>query len=170
MGCNTGSQGKEQSINEVRKSINWCPTPKPFVWGPTCLRQRPTCLRQLHLMEHFLIKCLYPSSQGDIHADYTSIDKATEGPTDRQIDVDIPRCHQYDTLLASRDGHRKFKRILKAWIVSNHKLVYWQGLFQGVGVTCGVHVPVYCMDMDEKQHIESMSDSLPLPCENAHIL
>jgi TBC domain-containing protein kinase-like protein len=66
--------------------------------------------------------------KGDIQEQYTSIDKDSEGSADRQIDVDIPRCHQYNTLLASRDGHRKFKRILKAWVVSHHKLVYWQGL------------------------------------------
>lgn len=76
---------------------------------------------------------MYIPFQGDIWADYSSIDKDTEGATDRQIDVDIPRCHQYDTLLASQDGHRKFKRILKAWIMSNHKLVYWQGLFTESG-------------------------------------
>ena len=38
------------------------------------------------------------------------------------------RCHQYNHLLASPEGHRKFKRILKAWVVSNPQYVYWQGL------------------------------------------
>lgn len=42
--------------------------------------------------------------------------------------MDIPRCHQYDKLLSSKDGHRKFKRVLKAWVVSHPRLVYWQGL------------------------------------------
>jgi TBC domain-containing protein kinase-like protein len=42
--------------------------------------------------------------------------------------VDIPRCHQYDELLASPTGHRKFKRILKAWVASHPQYVYWQGL------------------------------------------
>ena len=66
--------------------------------------------------------------QGDIQEQYANIDKDTEGPTDRQIDVDIPRCHQYDTLSASNEGHQKFKRILKAWIISKNQLVYWQGI------------------------------------------
>ncbi|CAI8006071.1 TBC domain-containing protein kinase-like protein, partial [Geodia barretti] len=66
--------------------------------------------------------------KGDIQEEYAAIDKDTEQLTDRQIDVDIPRCHQYDTLLSSRDGHCKFKRILKAWIGSHPALVYWQGL------------------------------------------
>jgi TBC domain-containing protein kinase-like protein len=42
--------------------------------------------------------------------------------------VDIPRCHQYDELLSSYEGHRKFKRVLKAWVVSHPQYVYWQGL------------------------------------------
>lgn len=45
-----------------------------------------------------------------------------------QIEVDIPRCHQYDELLSSPAGHEKFKRVLKAWVVSNKEYVYWQGL------------------------------------------
>ncbi|XP_065173110.1 TBC domain-containing protein kinase-like protein isoform X1 [Atheta coriaria] len=56
------------------------------------------------------------------------IDKETQTPTDRQIEVDIPRCHQYNELLSSADGHRKLKRILKAWVQKNTKYVYWQGL------------------------------------------
>lgn len=45
-----------------------------------------------------------------------------------QIEVDIPRCHQYDELLSSPQGHAKFTRVLKAWVVSHPHLVYWQGL------------------------------------------
>ncbi|XP_077983760.1 TBC domain-containing protein kinase-like protein [Glandiceps talaboti] len=66
--------------------------------------------------------------EGDIQGRYDSIDKETPIPTDRQIEVDIPRCHQYDELLSSPAAHAKFKRILKAWVVSNPALVYWQGL------------------------------------------
>ncbi|XP_035208219.1 TBC domain-containing protein kinase-like protein isoform X2 [Stegodyphus dumicola] len=66
--------------------------------------------------------------EGNIQETYDSIDKETPTPTDRQIEVDIPRCHQYDELLSSPAGHLKFKRILKAWIVSHPQYVYWQGL------------------------------------------
>ncbi|KAF6738377.1 TBC domain-containing protein kinase-like protein [Oryzias melastigma] len=66
--------------------------------------------------------------EGDILAKYDSIDKDTPIPTDRQIEVDIPRCHQYDELLSSPEGHTKFRRVLKAWVVSHPDLVYWQGL------------------------------------------
>lgn len=59
---------------------------------------------------------------------YEGIDKVTPTNTDRQIDVDIPRCHQYDELLSSPDGHRKLKRLLKAWVTSHPQYVYWQGL------------------------------------------
>uniref|UniRef100_H3DKZ6 TBC domain-containing protein kinase-like protein n=1 Tax=Tetraodon nigroviridis TaxID=99883 RepID=H3DKZ6_TETNG len=66
--------------------------------------------------------------EGDIQSKYESIDKDTPIPTDRQIEVDIPRCHQYDELLSSPQGHVKFRRVLKAWVVSHPDLVYWQGL------------------------------------------
>uniref|UniRef100_A0A336N1J6 CSON008633 protein n=1 Tax=Culicoides sonorensis TaxID=179676 RepID=A0A336N1J6_CULSO len=59
---------------------------------------------------------------------YEWLDKETPTSTDRQIEVDIPRCHQYDELLSSPDGHLKLKRLLKAWVVSHPHYVYWQGL------------------------------------------
>ncbi|PNF39774.1 TBC domain-containing protein kinase-like protein, partial [Cryptotermes secundus] len=65
---------------------------------------------------------------GDIDGNYVAVDKETPTHTDRQIEVDIPRCHQYDELLSSYEGHRKFKRVLKAWVVSHPQYVYWQGL------------------------------------------
>ncbi|XP_026688353.1 LOW QUALITY PROTEIN: TBC domain-containing protein kinase-like protein [Diaphorina citri] len=40
----------------------------------------------------------------------------------------IPRCHQYNDLLSSKDGHTKLKRVLKAWVTSHPQFVYWQGL------------------------------------------
>ncbi|KAF2901025.1 hypothetical protein ILUMI_05165 [Ignelater luminosus] len=60
--------------------------------------------------------------------EYVEIDKQTSTITDRQIEVDIPRCHQYNELLSSGVGHQKLKRILKAWICKNSQYVYWQGL------------------------------------------
>lgn len=59
---------------------------------------------------------------------YDRIDKVTPTNTDRQIDVDVPRCHQYDELLSSPEGHRKLKRLLKAWVTVHPQYVYWQGL------------------------------------------
>lgn len=60
---------------------------------------------------------------------YETIDKTTPVATDRQISVDIPRCHQYNELMASPQGHHKLARILKAWLNHNaEEYVYWQGL------------------------------------------
>ncbi|XP_061390191.1 TBC domain-containing protein kinase-like protein [Musca vetustissima] len=59
---------------------------------------------------------------------YEKIDKFTPTSTDRQIEVDIPRCHQYDELLSSPEGHLKLKRLLKAWVTAHPQYVYWQGL------------------------------------------
>ncbi|XP_050532151.1 TBC domain-containing protein kinase-like protein isoform X2 [Daktulosphaira vitifoliae] len=71
--------------------------------------------------------CLLKVS-GDTESEYLAIDKETAGVTDRQIEVDIPRCHQYNDLLSSPVAHKKLKRVLKAWLVSHPKYVYWQGL------------------------------------------
>lgn len=65
---------------------------------------------------------------GDIQEQYERIDKETPTITDRQIDVDIPRCHQYCWLLSGNAGHGSLKRLLKAWLLSNPQYVYWQGL------------------------------------------
>lgn len=61
---------------------------------------------------------------------YEKIDKSSITSTDRQISVDIPRCHQYNELLASKAGHAKLTRVLKAWLAQNESqgYVYWQGL------------------------------------------
>jgi serine/threonine protein kinase/rhodanese-related sulfurtransferase len=59
---------------------------------------------------------------------YAEIDKDSEGPADRQIELDVPRCHQYHELLSSPEGHYKLKRVLKAWVKYNPNLGYWQGV------------------------------------------
>ncbi|KAJ8921997.1 hypothetical protein NQ315_008635 [Exocentrus adspersus] len=53
---------------------------------------------------------------------------ARSGRLQKTIEVDIPRCHQYNELLSSAEGHKKLKRILKAWVYKNTQYVYWQGL------------------------------------------
>ena len=50
--------------------------------------------------------------QGNIHERYDSIDKVTAQPIDRQIEVDIPRCHQYNELMSSPEAHRKYVFLL----------------------------------------------------------
>ncbi|KAL1920907.1 uncharacterized protein VTP21DRAFT_11542 [Calcarisporiella thermophila] len=65
---------------------------------------------------------------GDVEAAYAAIDKESETPNDRQIEVDVPRCHQYNELLCSPVGHEKLRRLLKCWVQANNRFVYWQGL------------------------------------------
>nr|XP_002132164.1 TBC domain-containing protein kinase-like protein [Ciona intestinalis] len=66
--------------------------------------------------------------KGDLEEQYINIDKDTPIVTDRQIAVDVPRCHQYDSMLCSPTAHEKLKRVLKAWLMSHPHLTYWQGL------------------------------------------
>ncbi|ORZ19556.1 rab-GTPase-TBC domain-domain-containing protein [Absidia repens] len=65
---------------------------------------------------------------GNVNQQYSNINKCIDMGADRQIDVDVPRCHQYNQLLASSVGHNKLRRLLKAWVAANPDLVYWQGL------------------------------------------
>ncbi|ORX62120.1 hypothetical protein DM01DRAFT_1072584 [Hesseltinella vesiculosa] len=66
--------------------------------------------------------------RGDCQKQFDQIDKYRDFGANRQIDVDVPRCHQYHDLLASSVGHGKLRRLLKAWVAANPGLVYWQGL------------------------------------------
>ena len=66
--------------------------------------------------------------KGDTKGIYSRIDKCSRRETDRQIEVDIPRCHQYEPLISCPEGAHKLKRVIKAWLVTNPKLTYWQGL------------------------------------------
>ncbi|KAG1172408.1 hypothetical protein G6F70_006425 [Rhizopus microsporus] len=66
--------------------------------------------------------------QGDLEHAYDQVNKYMNMGADRQIEVDVPRCHQYNQMLASSIGHEKLRRLLKSWVVANPSLVYWQGL------------------------------------------
>lgn len=68
------------------------------------------------------------------------VDCITEQASDRQLLVDIPRCHQvcyyiiqcrrsfkYDELMATPAAHYKLKQILKSWLWTEKKYTYWQG-------------------------------------------
>ncbi|TMS37207.1 hypothetical protein L596_004184 [Steinernema carpocapsae] len=59
---------------------------------------------------------------------FVEIDTVSEQPSDRQLQVDIPRCHQYEELMTSPAAHRKLKTLLKAWLFKHPHYVYWQGL------------------------------------------
>ncbi|KAK0397658.1 hypothetical protein QR680_002206 [Steinernema hermaphroditum] len=59
---------------------------------------------------------------------FSGIDTVSEQSSDRQLQVDIPRCHQYEELMTSPAAHRKLKVLLKAWLFKHPHYVYWQGL------------------------------------------
>ncbi|CEF70860.1 Rab-GTPase-TBC domain and Protein kinase domain and Rhodanese-like domain and Serine/threonine-/dual specificity protein kinase, catalytic domain and Protein kinase-like domain-containing protein [Strongyloides ratti] len=64
----------------------------------------------------------------DIKIDFDQLDTFTEQPSDRQLMVDIPRCHQYEELMTSPVANNQLKKLLKAWLLANPEYVYWQGL------------------------------------------
>ncbi|KEG10220.1 putative GTPase activating protein [Trypanosoma grayi] len=59
---------------------------------------------------------------------YHALNTARPSAADRQLAVDIPRCHQYHPLLASVEGNERLGRIIKAWLLLNRGLTYWQGM------------------------------------------
>lgn len=63
-----------------------------------------------------------------MRAVYNSIDLTDEGPSDMQIDLDVPRCHQYNDLLSSPEGQQKLTNVLRAWTRYNRDKDYWQGV------------------------------------------
>ncbi|ORC91190.1 putative GTPase activating protein [Trypanosoma theileri] len=68
-----------------------------------------------------------PSSTARANA-YYALNTALPSSADRQLSVDIPRCHQYHPLLASAAGHDRLRCIIKAWLLMNPGLTYWQGM------------------------------------------
>ncbi|CAB3400826.1 unnamed protein product [Caenorhabditis bovis] len=58
---------------------------------------------------------------------YFELNVLATHPSDRQLDVDIPRCHQYEELMTSPAAHAGIRKVLKAWLLSNPRYVYWQG-------------------------------------------
>ncbi|KAM3725988.1 TBC domain-containing protein kinase-like protein [Dirofilaria immitis] len=64
----------------------------------------------------------------DVEKHFIAVDTFSPHVSDRQLLVDIPRCHQYDDLMASPIAHHKLKRLLKAWLLLHENYVYWQGL------------------------------------------
>ena len=51
-----------------------------------------------------------------------------EGPSDHQIEVDVPRCNARHETIGTPEGRRRLTKILKVWVACNPSLEYWQGL------------------------------------------
>ena len=47
---------------------------------------------------------------------FHSLDTVSPHGSDRQLDVDIPRCHQYEEVMTSPAAHYKLKRLLKVTV------------------------------------------------------
>ncbi|GMR34089.1 hypothetical protein PMAYCL1PPCAC_04284, partial [Pristionchus mayeri] len=60
--------------------------------------------------------------------EFAALDTVSPHTSDRQLEVDIPRCHQYEEVMTSPSAHYKLKRLLKAWLEAHPRYVYWQGL------------------------------------------
>jgi TBC domain-containing protein kinase-like protein len=60
--------------------------------------------------------------------EYSAIDLSQPMKMDRQITLDVLRCHQYHHTLSSPEGQDSLRRVLKAWIITHPELQYWQGL------------------------------------------
>eukprot|EP01117_Protostelium_nocturnum_P008374 TRINITY_DN2991_c0_g1_i1.p1 TRINITY_DN2991_c0_g1~~TRINITY_DN2991_c0_g1_i1.p1 ORF type:complete len:983 (-),score=137.22 TRINITY_DN2991_c0_g1_i1:79-3027(-) len=65
----------------------------------------------------------------DTETVFNSYDYISDGPADKQIDLDIPRCHQYNKIISTPHSRKGLKTILKCWVAKHRgHLVYWQGL------------------------------------------
>ena len=48
--------------------------------------------------------------------------------SEKQISVDIPRCHQYHLFLSSESGKHKLKKVVKTWASNHPNVKYSQGI------------------------------------------
>uniref|UniRef100_A0A1I7TRZ0 Protein kinase domain-containing protein n=1 Tax=Caenorhabditis tropicalis TaxID=1561998 RepID=A0A1I7TRZ0_9PELO len=61
--------------------------------------------------------------------DYLNLDVLAPHSSDRQLEVDIPRCHQYDSFMTTPAIQESLRKVLKGWqiITESDNYVYWQG-------------------------------------------
>ncbi|OAF67949.1 hypothetical protein A3Q56_04326, partial [Intoshia linei] len=65
---------------------------------------------------------------GDTKLIYDEIKLIEDEVLDKQLAVDLPRCHKYYSLLNNNIGREKIRQVILKWISSDQKNVYWQGL------------------------------------------
>ncbi|CAO4366026.1 unnamed protein product [Caenorhabditis nigoni] len=60
---------------------------------------------------------------------YLNLDLLAPHSSDRQLEVDIPRCHQYDSFMTTPAVQESLRKVLKGWqiITESENYVYWQG-------------------------------------------
>ncbi|KAI3638305.1 hypothetical protein MIR68_003916 [Amoeboaphelidium protococcarum] len=59
---------------------------------------------------------------------FHQVDSTQQMEVDKQLDLDLPRCHPYHKQIASYYGRGMLRQIIKAYLLNNNGLVYWQGL------------------------------------------
>lgn len=61
--------------------------------------------------------------------DYLNLDVLASHSSDRQLEVDIPRCHQYDSYMTTPAIQESLRKVLKGWqiVTESQHFVYWQG-------------------------------------------
>ena len=91
----------------------------------------PTTLRSICWAKLLGVPACGAGRHAVVDAPYRAINTYKPSGSDRQIAVDIPRCHQYHHLLSTVEGHRRLTRILKGWLYDverESEFVYWQGV------------------------------------------
>lgn len=63
-----------------------------------------------------------------VEQEWRAVDIDSPGPSDHQIEVDVPRCNARHEIIGTVEGRRKLSRVLRAWVAANRGLEYWQGL------------------------------------------
>uniref|UniRef100_A0A1I7RZU2 TBC domain-containing protein kinase-like protein n=1 Tax=Bursaphelenchus xylophilus TaxID=6326 RepID=A0A1I7RZU2_BURXY len=94
--------------------------------GDVLLQELATDVPPVYRPEAWL--ALLDINKDDLIDVLSDVDALSEHASDRQLQVDIPRCHQYDELMATPAAHHKLKILLKSWLNKETDYVYWQGL------------------------------------------
>lgn len=69
---------------------------------------------------------------------------------ERQLDLDLPRCHPYHALLSNPIGRQLMRNIIRRLLKHNKDIVYWQGLDSLVApflIVCASNLPINPTDI-----------------------
>ncbi|KAJ3017630.1 UNVERIFIED_CONTAM: hypothetical protein HDU68_011560 [Siphonaria sp. JEL0065] len=109
-------------VLKFKQIVKEFPLSKTDLWAEAALDIPP--------LVRGLVWCCLLDVHPFVTVEYDFIDKNVATVADRQLELDIPRCHQYNELISSPLGHAKLERILKSWVITEtpNQNVYWQGL------------------------------------------
>lgn len=69
------------------------------------------------------------------HHCYTLLKETTQLESNKQISLDIPRCHKHNLFLSSSSGRATLELLLKVWVSQTNRIKYSQGL-DSIAATC----------------------------------